>query len=205
MLDLDAARETRLEAARAARGEEKGPEELKLGGKVITLLPAELPMDVLEPLTKIDIDTALLFRSVLDVYKSTGQKDAAASVESLIGMLVDLVLTNPKLPQELVGAVKDMGRRVLGEDGYIAFVAARPSLQDGAALVKGLATKYSLSSGKSSAPSTSSNGGRTSTPISGTTSADSTSTGSGGAPDSPASSESDDSSATSNDSPPKPS
>ncbi|WP_433541989.1 hypothetical protein ACQP10_38200 (plasmid) [Streptosporangium sandarakinum] len=201
MLDLDAERNERMEAARAARGEEAGPEPVRLGGQVIALLPAELPIDVLEPITRVKVDTALLFRSVMDAYKS---RDEAESTAALVDMLVDLVIMNPDLPAELVEAVKEMGRRILGADGYEKFVAARPSLQDGGALIKGLAKKYSMSSGKSSPSSATLSGGTTSTPISATTS-ESTSTASGGDPVTPVSSEPDGSSPTSSDSPTMPS
>ncbi|MER5322318.1 hypothetical protein [Streptosporangium roseum] len=196
-MDLDAERETRWAAAQAARGGEAGPEPLKFGGKVIAYLPPEFPIDVLEPLTDVDVDTALLVRSVLDVYNSG---DKAQSVEELLGLLVDLVVTNPKLPAQLVTAIKNMGRRLLGDEGYGEFVKVRPSLQDAGALVKGLGKKYSLSSGNSSASSAGSNGGTTSTPTSPTTTPDSISAESGGDQGRPASSEPADSSSSPSDS-----
>ncbi|MEU4231181.1 hypothetical protein AB0F17_43390 [Nonomuraea sp. NPDC026600] len=170
-----------LNAARASRsGTEGKPIELRLGGAVI-LLPAELPVDVLEPLAHLNVDTALIARTVLNALKETNQVQAGLSIAS---MVVDLVIQNPSLPGELLDAVRLMGRRLMSDGGYEAFVAERPSILDVGALLKGLAGRYAFSAGESKPSSSDSANGDASTPTSSTTSTDSTSLESGSNPDS---------------------
>lgn len=186
-----------LDAARRARAEKNGgPEPLVFGGDTIAVLPAEFPLDVLEPLiTGVDVDIALLVRSVIDAIQA---ENRAESGTALASMVVDMVVMNPKLPAELLTAVKDMLRRLIGPGGYDAFVAQRPTREDVTAFAKGLMAKYGWSDagdvlGESSSPADGSHGGTTSTPTSSATSTDSTSTESGAVPASGGSSVSADS------------
>lgn len=191
-MDLDAARRARA----TERGDKEGTlEPVTLGGRELCKLPAEFPIDVLEPLTGIDFDSALFVRRMVDAWRQDPDKRGMAIVE----LVLDLLITNPELPGALLAAIKEMGRRLLTPEGYQGFVAARPSPEDVAALIGGLAGKYAFSLGsieegealgESQSSSSSLSDGTTSTPTSPTTTADSTSTGSGGTPESPASSDS---------------
>jgi hypothetical protein len=169
-----------LDAARASRSGTKGqPIPLRLGGEIICVLPAELPVDVLEPLAHLNVDTALIARTVLQAMKETDLTQAGLNIAS---MVVDLVIQNPSLPGELLDAVRLMGRRLMGDDGYERFVAQRPSIGDVAAFIKGLGGRYSFRLGESKPSSSDSGSGDASTPISSTTTEDSTSPESGSSP-----------------------
>ncbi|MBG0819026.1 hypothetical protein [Planomonospora sp. ID82291] len=188
MLDLDAARAERLEAARAEYGAAVADFfPLRFRGRDICELPTELPLDVLEPLTDVAVDLGLIVRTALDAARS---QDPNAATMAVIDMVVDQLIINQQLPEQLMTAAKEMAARLLGEDGYPAFLAARPSVFDVVALVKGLLRKYGLRLGESSPSSASSSGGTTSTPISPATTPDSTPAEPGDAPASPVSSES---------------
>ncbi|MEU6713041.1 hypothetical protein ABZ897_16285 [Nonomuraea sp. NPDC046802] len=171
-----------LDAARASRSSTKGkPIPLRFGGEIICLLPAELPVDVLEPLAHLKVDTALIARTVLKAIKETNQVQAGLSIAA---MFVDMVIQNPKLPGELLDAVRLMGRRLMTDEGYERFVAERPSIADVAAFIKGLAGRYSFRLGESQPSSSGSGSGGPSTPTFSTTSTDSTSPVSGSGPES---------------------
>lgn len=163
--DLDA---KRLERARqrAARQEARGETlPIVLGGQQIATLGAEFPLDVLEPLSDINLDIALLFQQAVSAANAEG--DNAASME----LIVNILAANPDLPREFIAAVKEIGKRLLGEDGYARFVAARPTPWDVAALASVLFTWYGVSLGESSRSSAAvSSSGATSNTISGTTS-----------------------------------
>ncbi|MGW0485791.1 hypothetical protein [Nonomuraea sp. NPDC003214] len=173
-----------LDVARRARAEKNGgPEPLILGGRTICELPAEFPLDVLEPLiTGVDVDIARLIGLLLDSARADGD---GMTLSQLADYAVDTLLAQPKLPAQLLAAVTEMAKRLFdGEDAYAAFVAARPSREDVAALLKGLFAKYGWSNagdvlGESNEPDSGSPDGKTSTPTSSTTSTDSTSTESG--------------------------
>lgn len=166
-----------LDAARASRSSTQGePIPLKFGGRVICMLPPELPVDVLEPLAHLKVDTALIARTVLKALQESNQVQAGLSIAA---MFVDMVIQNPKLPGEMLDAVRLMGRRLMTDDGYEAFVAQRPSIADVAAFIKGLAGRYSFRLGESLPSSTDSDSGDDSTQTSSTTSTDSTSPESG--------------------------
>ncbi|GAA2411799.1 hypothetical protein GCM10010404_82150 [Nonomuraea africana] len=180
-LDLD------LDAARAERGAAAADYfPLKFRKKVICQLPTELPLDVLEPLTNVAVDLGLIFRTAIDAAKAQSPEAATMSV---LDMAVDQFITNKHLPDQLMVAAKDMAKRLLGDDGFTAFLAARPSIHDVVALIKGLMRIYRLRLGESSPSSDSSSGGTTSTPISPITTPGSTPEALGAAPAIPASSE----------------
>jgi hypothetical protein len=168
-----------LNAARASRSGTKGrPIVLRLGDASIPL-PAELPVDVLEPLAHLNVDTALIARTVLNALKEADMTRAGLSIAS---MVVDLVIQNPRLPGELLDAVRLMGRRLMTDEGYEQFVVQRPSIADVAALIKGLAGRYAFSLGESKPSTDDSDSGEPSTPTSSTTTEVSTSPESGSAP-----------------------
>lgn len=162
--DLDAKRLDRARA-RAARKEARGETlPIVLGGQVIATLGAEFPLDVLEPLADINLDIALLLQQAVAAAQAT---DNAANVD----LIVNILAANPDLPREFLAAVKEIGRRLLGDGGYAAFVAARPSPWDVAALASTLFSWYGVSLGESSGSSdaVSEGNGVTSNTISGPT------------------------------------
>jgi len=163
--DLDAKRLERARA-RAARQEARGETlPITLGGQAIATLGAEFPLDVLEPLADINLDIALLMQQAVAAAQAN---DNSANVE----LIVNILAANPDLPREFLAAVKEIARRLLGDEGYAAFVAARPSPWDVGALVSVLFQWYGVSLGESSGSSdASSTGGATSNMTSGTTAA----------------------------------
>ncbi|SDH68936.1 hypothetical protein SAMN05421505_12089 [Sinosporangium album] len=176
VLDLDAARVSRIGTAQPYY-------PLRFRGEVICDLPVELPVDVLAPLVDLNLDAALIARTVLDAFSATDKLQAGMG---MLQMFVDQVIINPSLPKDLVEAVHLMGGKLLGADGYARFVAARPSIGDVRSLVMGVAGRSGVGLGESPSSSSGSGGGGTSTPTSPT--AASTSPASGTALGSPVSS-----------------
>jgi hypothetical protein len=179
--DLDAKRAARAQA-RAARDQARGEKlPIVFGGSVIAELDAEFPLDTLEPLQHIDLDMALLIQQA--VANATATDAGKANME----LVVNVLAAHPNLPKEFIGAVKEIGRRLLGKDGYAAFVAVRPTPWDVAALVTDVFAWYGVALGEALGSSESStNDGGTSTTTSSSTSG-STPQESGGVPASPAS------------------
>lgn len=188
-LDLDEARAERSRA-RAARQEGRG-ETLPVifGGTTIAVLGAEFPMSALEPLTGINVDIAYLVRAAVKMTSGTAQEQLTQTA----GLLVDVLVANPQLPGQVIDAAKEVSRRILGDDGYAAFVALNPSPQDARALAQGLMSWYGVGLGESSASLPSSNDGGTLSPTS-NGSTGSTPAASGDTPATPDSSASDGSS-----------
>jgi hypothetical protein len=165
-LDLDSQRSARAEVTRVPF--------VVLNGERHEL-PVELPLDVLEPLTGVNVDISLLIRQVLDA-RATGEK----ANEELLGAIVDMLIVNPKLPTEVVDAVKEMARRLLGAEGYAALVAFRPTTKDVGSIAKYVLRQYGVGLGEASPSSASVEGtGTTSKPTSrgGTTGTSATSGG----------------------------
>lgn len=174
--------------ARAARREGRGDTlTLRLGGTEIATLGPEFPLDVLEPLQHVNVDLPFLIRQAIEMVNTAENKDAGQA--AVLTYVVEILAVHPNLPAEVVAMAKEMGRRLLGDQGYEAFVETRPSPWDVAALVSVLADWYGLSLGESPRPTDSSNGGPTSNTTSSTTS-ESTPGDSGRPPATAASSES---------------
>lgn len=174
VIDLDAARAVRLEA----RGK---PTPVRIGGETIAELPVELPLDVFSPIKALDLDIALLLRQAMDIAKADGDTGQAQAATSLV---IDLLVSRPTLPVELIDAVTEMGRRLLDSEqypeGYAKFIAARPSREDIAEFAKGVFRRYGVGLGEALQSSDSSkNDGGTSKPTSLTTTPARTSEGSG--------------------------
>jgi hypothetical protein len=162
VFDLDAARTERART-RAARREGRGDtQRIRFGGQEIAVLAAEFPLDVLEPFTDVNVDLALLVRQAIDLASAEG----ASAQLSTLDMIVSVLAANPNLPREVLDAIRECGRRLLGEDGYNAFVGQRPTPWDVAALAKNLMDWYGVSLGESSSPSALSSAGATSKPTS---------------------------------------
>jgi hypothetical protein len=194
-LNLNTARAQRAKARAALRGATQAtlPIILGDGDKVIAELGPELPLETLAPLLEVEVDIPTLVVQLLEAAsKMSGDGDggdtarAEAATEAIVGVLV----TNPRLPIALVEAAQEIGRGLLTDEGYEAFIAERPSYQDVAALISGLLDWYGISLGEFLGSSPSVTDGGTSKPISPTTTPADASMGSGDGPASPASSES---------------
>ncbi|MFF4777520.1 hypothetical protein ACFY05_32155 [Microtetraspora fusca] len=159
VVDLAAKRAARA-AARAAKREGRGDVlRLQYGDVLIAELEPEFALDVLEPLQDVNVDLALLVRQALVMMSATDQETSGMAA---ISYVVDVLAANPDLPKELIEAVKEMGRRLLGEAGYAAFVGMRPTPWDVADLISALVGWYGVGLGESSQPTTPSDGGTTS-------------------------------------------
>ncbi len=154
-----------LDSARSARTEVGPAPAVRLGG-VRHELPRELPIDVLEPLTTINVDVSVLVRQVLDARNAA--KDSGEAVgEEILGAVIDMLVLNPSLPTEIVEAAKEMARRLMGPDAYAALVAFRPTVADLGALAKHIGRLYGVRLGEASRSSDSSaDSGTTSKPTS---------------------------------------
>lgn len=140
-IDLDAARERRLaaaaEKARAAKAEYTvGEEPLIFGGATVATLPAELPLAVWEPLVGIPY-LPLLLRSLVEAAQAQGDQQTEAA-----SLIVDVLGSEPSLPTDLLAAAAEMGRRLLGEDGFARLMDQRPSHPDIFELVCAVWAKY---------------------------------------------------------------
>lgn len=185
-IDLDAERSLRAQQ----REVQADSVPIRLGGKTVATIPTELPLDVLAPLRRLDEEITLLLRSVMTAMNAGREAQERWDATSLI---VDILAANPKLPTTVVDVIHDMAVALFGEEGFAAFMAARPSKDDLAVLAKRLLAFYGFSLGESQPSSDSptgeeQDGGTTSLPT-GSTTTGSTSEESGAAPASPASSE----------------
>lgn len=180
VIDLDAERNARA-AAREGRGEAL---PIRFGGAVVATLPVELPIDVFAPVRTLDESLTMVLRSAMQAFKAETQERRVDQTE----MVIDLLAANPDMPVAVLDAIKQIAVNLLAQSGYDALMAARPTGQDIAALLKGVFRFYGVSLGEALPPSGSStNDGETSNTTSGSTS-DSTSEESGPAATPPTSS-----------------
>lgn len=145
----------------AARREVQHPDGylVRFGGADLRL-PAELPLDVFEPLLAPELDLLGAVSTILETAEESGDT----------GAIVGVLLTRPNLPAGLLAAVKDGVARLLGEEQAAVFAAARPSLQDYRRFITGVLRLYGVSLGEWLAPpETSETGGATSKETSGGT------------------------------------
>lgn len=163
-----------LDAQRTARAEITGTPHITIGGRQLDL-PPELPIDVLEPITEVNADVAIVFRQLLDA-RQTGGADAN---EEMVGAVINMVISKPELPTELITAIKTMARRLFGDDNYDHLVAQRPSKEDLGAIAKYLVRRYGVGLGESSPSSDSSEGTGTTSKATSSTTTTSTSAASG--------------------------
>lgn len=149
--DLDAKRIQRAQARAIAR-EGKGDKlPIIFGGRVIAQLDAEFPLDNLEPLQDVNVDVALLIQQAVANANATG-----APGQANLELVVNVLAANPDLPKELIGAVKEIGRRLLGPVGYDDFCTQRPTPWDITALIGDLFSWYGMTLGEALRSSTSS-------------------------------------------------
>lgn len=166
VLDLDADRQRRA-AEREGRGDTL---PIKVGGQVVATLPPELPIDVLTPLRDIDEDIALLLSTVMRTATAEGRTQQQALWETT-GIVVDMLVSNPRLPVTVLDVIQKIAARLLTEEGFAALMAARPSREDLGFLAKHIFLFYGVSLGEASRPPDSSpNGGPTSSTTSSSTS-----------------------------------
>lgn len=194
----DAKTRGRLGAHRRARWEAKGgPQPIYWpdDDTLCTVLPAELPIDVLEPLTSIDLDLALFFRQAMSLAIASQRGDAAGNLEAW-GVVTDILVHSPNLPASVKAAAAEAAQRLLNQpgypDAYSQFCAGRPSPQDWVELFKLAVDRFGSGLGEllpppSASPESSGNGGTTSNTTS-NAGTDSTPEVSGPSPDSPDSS-----------------
>lgn len=145
-----------LDKARTARREIKRIPAIRIGGERLEL-PVELPVDVLAPLTELDVDVSLLVRMAIDARKKA-RADGDDGIEAILDSVIDIFIANPKLPQDLVEAVKTMARRLFGEPGYNHLAANRLTLPDLGELAKFIGRQYGVGLGEALPSSDSSEG-----------------------------------------------
>lgn len=173
LLDLD-----------AARRESKYPDgfPLRKGGTTF-VLPAELPLEVFDPLLSEELDLVGILKAALE--EKGGDAD-----ESLGEVIVDVLMSRPTLPRQVIAAIQDCLRVLFDAEtpgNFDAFAATRPSVNDYLRLVKGLLPLYGVSLGEAfGSPASSESDGATLKQTSPST-ADSTPEVSGDAPEKPAS------------------
>jgi hypothetical protein len=151
-----------LDAMRSARAEKTQTPGIKLAGTRLEL-PPELPLDVLEPLTGINVDIAVLVRQVLD----TRRENSDQANEAILDVIVDQLVVNPSLPAELIEAVKTMAARLFGPEGYAHLTTQRLYVKDLGEIAKFVLRHYGIRLGEASpSPDSSEAAGTTPTPTS---------------------------------------
>jgi hypothetical protein len=145
MFDLGEKRRERAEARAAQQEGKQTTLEIGLDGVVFAELPAEWPLDVLSPLRQIDETIALLIRQALSLVQSNDRDNQMAATQ----LVVDLIASNPNLPTTVLDVIHEIGRNLLGDDGYGKLLAARPSKEDAAALAKAIFEFYGVGLGES--------------------------------------------------------
>lgn len=123
----------------AARREAEVPDSLDVTfGKQLYHLPAELPLDVLQPLVDDEeFDLVGLLRRVL-------------ASESLSDGLVDALAEDPALATSTIGLIRRVFEALFGVEQFAQFLAGRPSISDYLRLVGGLSRAYGVSLGEAS-------------------------------------------------------
>src|SRR5690606_12695592 len=134
----------------AAVRESKSPDGIPVvyGDKTFTL-PAELPVDVFDPLLDSEFDLVGLIKALLDSTK-----------DDLGEAIVDLLTNRPDLPVEVRDTVYDCLGLLFGEEQFAEFRAQRPGFTTYARLIGGLAKEYGTTLGEAFAsPASSESGG----------------------------------------------
>lgn len=182
VLDLDGAAASKREARGA------GPAFDSRGERF--MLPVEVPVDVLEPLTDVSQDVALLLQ---DAVRSSRGDASAADRERTGELLLLTLVANPSMPQQVVDAAKRSAARLFCNEGptvevgegdevetvardmddhgpdcqWTRFVRTRPTLDKIRVLVPWIFREYGVSLGEVFAPPAPADGsGETSSRIS---------------------------------------
>lgn len=120
-------------------------------------LPAELPLDVFDPLLDERVDLVGLLRIAF----GEGGNEAVGDA------IITALFNRPNLPLVLRDAIYDSLRLLFGQEQFDAFQAHRPGLSTYGRLISGLFQKYGVSLGEAFAsPASSETGGATSSPTS---------------------------------------
>lgn len=137
---------------------------LDLGDGPVATVGKELPLTALAPLRKIDTELSLLFGRAIDL--ATGNGDRGG-----LSFILDLLAAYPDLPSKALDILGEIGVNLLGQAGWDAFLAFKPSIQDALALTTALSEWYGVSLGEASGSSDSATSdGETSTTTSDDTS-----------------------------------
>lgn len=161
-IDLEQRRQQRAKA-RAAKNEARGETlTITCGDRVIAVLQPEFPIDVLEPLMDVNLDIALVIEQALELVSADNAQQQAASMD----LIAKILGANPHLFRELIDAIKEMGRRLFGADGYAGLVEMRLTPWDVVDLLRDMLSWYGVGLGESSSPSASTTDGETSNQIS---------------------------------------
>lgn len=170
----------------AARRETEQPEGLPVRFKGEEfILPAELPVDVFDPILSDDFDLVGLVRDGMSRYKAakTVEEGGGAKV-SIATIVTDTLFDRPTLPVEIVKTIFAVFEALFGSEEYARFKQTRPSLNDYQRLTTALFKAYGTSLGEAFAsPDSSGSDGATQKETSEIT-ASSTPEGSSDAPDS---------------------
>lgn len=156
VIDLNAER-----TARAARREGAGgPIRVPLGNETFEL-PEELPTSIIDRLLDPEVEIAQL---LLIAARSLKENRDDKSLE----IIVDTLSVHPDLPlgfaRAVLGAIEDL----FGPEQWQRFRAAKPSVPDMFALVRGLIKAYGVALGEAlTSSAVSGSGGATSKPTSG--------------------------------------
>ncbi|WP_404949138.1 hypothetical protein HFP70_35740 [Streptomyces sp. ARC14] len=102
------------------------------------LFPAEIPADCLDPLFSPELDLMGVLADIVN----------AEDGSTTTGELVEVIFRRPKLPAAFYGALKDIYKGLLGEEGFTEFTEVRPSIGDYVRLTKALASVYGVDLGK---------------------------------------------------------
>lgn len=151
----------------AARRETQYPDGIPvvLGGERF-VLPAELPVEALDPLLSEEMDLAGVLQQVL------ADKPDGADEESIGELVINVLVNRPNLPIQLVQAIKDVFAALFGPEQYERFLAQRPSVPDYLRLAKHLLPLLGVSLGEAlGSPDSSESAGETSKPTSPSTAA----------------------------------
>ncbi|MGA5411559.1 hypothetical protein ACPCSC_30430 [Streptomyces lavendulocolor] len=154
---------------------------VKLNGEQF-MFPPEIPADCLDPLFSDELDLMGVLRDIVNAESGT----------TTSGEIIELIFRRPQLPGRFYQAIKDIYKELLGEEPYVEFKAARPSIPDYVRLTKALVAVYGVDLGKLfRSDSSSASDSATSSPTSPATT-DSMPEASGSGQDSPGSSDSGD-------------
>lgn len=123
----------------AAIRESLYPEGIPVPYKGTTyVLPAELPLDVLDPLLDPEFDLIGLLKLAVD-----GDDDA-----DLGEVLIDVLFKRPGLPLEIRDTIFGCLQLLFGEEQWKQFQSNRPGLTTIATLIKGIFKVYGVSLGE---------------------------------------------------------
>lgn len=146
--------------AAAAKREAKFPEGFKVPyGSEEFILPAELPMECLDPFFNMDIDLASILAQAVQLQFSGDEDQAAKGQEAMWQVL----LASPNLPKEVWQAIRVSLVVLFGEEQWDRFIAQRPSVSTYVALIIGVVKMYGAALGEAFGSATpSETGGQTS-------------------------------------------